>query len=84
MFAFARPHEGEAAVAIVGRFFAAFGSSAPVGRAWAATRVTLPPAWADRRFRDGLTGQVLTAAGPSLDLSAVLNVLPVALLESLS
>ncbi len=84
VFAFARTHEGEAAVAIVGRFFAAFGSSAPVGRAWADTRVTLPPAWADRRFRDGLTGQVLTAAGPSLDLSAVLNVLPVALLESLS
>jgi (1->4)-alpha-D-glucan 1-alpha-D-glucosylmutase len=87
VFSFARSDGDQAVIAVAGRFFATLRAShptgpAPIGAAWGDTTLLLPAAVTRRRFRDALTGQILTADGDSLSVAAAFNHLPVALLET--
>ena len=82
--AFARMHEGEAVVAVAGRFFTRLG----VGREgplrltredWGDTALALEGAGGGR-FRDMLTGREFDASGGALEVGRLLSPLPVALL----
>ena len=84
--AFARTDEtGHAAIAIAPRLTLTLldGARAPVvsGERWADTAVTLPEGLAARHFRNVLTDERL-AGGETLPLAAMLDILPVALLEA--
>jgi (1->4)-alpha-D-glucan 1-alpha-D-glucosylmutase len=82
VLAFARVDDGEAAIAIVGRFFAKLGAARPTGSAWGDTTVGIPTSLAGRRFRDALTGRIFTPKDDFLSLALVLEQLPTALLET--
>lgn len=84
VFAFARAEGDQAVLAIAGRLFATLGAASPLGQAWGDTRVALPAALSGRRFRDGLTGRLVSAGGDTLPLASVFEHLPVALLETVS
>jgi (1->4)-alpha-D-glucan 1-alpha-D-glucosylmutase len=84
VFAFARIDGDEAALAVVGRFFTAWGAARPLGDTWGDARLALPAALSGRRFRDGLTGRTFEADGDSLSLASIFACLPVALLETMS
>ncbi|HEX8335715.1 MAG TPA: malto-oligosyltrehalose synthase, partial [Pyrinomonadaceae bacterium] len=86
--AFARAHEGEAAVVVASRFFTRLG----VGRegalslkseAWADTTLHLE-GFEGGRYRDVLTGREFEARGGALDVAGILSPLPVALLARVS
>jgi (1->4)-alpha-D-glucan 1-alpha-D-glucosylmutase len=87
--AFARTLDDEAILVAVPRLVVRLvgGSErAPMGPdVWEATRLLLPPSLAGRRYRNLLTGEVLTADGADgttgLTLAAALADFPVALLE---
>ena len=83
VFSFTRTDGSGAAIAVVGRFFATLGAARPTGTVWSDTTLTLPPAVTGRRFRDALTGRILTVEGDSLPLATVFQDLPVALLETI-
>jgi len=80
---FARVDGGAAVIAVVGRFFARLRGPRPTGAVWGETQLALPPALAGRSWRDTLTGKTLPAppGGGWLDLAAIFQTLPVALLE---
>jgi (1->4)-alpha-D-glucan 1-alpha-D-glucosylmutase len=81
VLAFARAHEGRAAVAVAGRHFLKFDPTTPLGPRWEDTKVLLPPALAGRRWWDALSGRVIGADAGALPLAEVLAHLPVALLQ---
>jgi (1->4)-alpha-D-glucan 1-alpha-D-glucosylmutase len=88
VFAFARLHRDETAIAIVPRLVAGLTRDAftpPLGPAvWGQTRVILP-ADAAVTYRNVLTGEVVTSRHdgdvPSVLMAEVMNELPIALLE---
>jgi (1->4)-alpha-D-glucan 1-alpha-D-glucosylmutase len=83
--AFARVHQDQALVAVVGRRFTRLGQGAalPVGPVWEDTRVVLPTALARRPFRDVLTDSAVAAGdNRTLPLREALAHLPVALLST--
>jgi (1->4)-alpha-D-glucan 1-alpha-D-glucosylmutase len=87
VFAFARVHDGAAALTVVPRWCAALAAdgSAPVGSGtWGDTRLVLPPELAALRFHDQLTGLdrgvAPAGSGSALPVADVLAVAPVALL----
>jgi (1->4)-alpha-D-glucan 1-alpha-D-glucosylmutase len=84
VFAFARSEGQEAALAVAGQFFATLGAARPTGSAWGDCRLMLPAELTGRRFRDALTGRVLSAEGDSLPIASVFEHLPVALVETVS
>ncbi|MET0624455.1 MAG: malto-oligosyltrehalose synthase, partial [Pyrinomonadaceae bacterium] len=82
--AFARSLDGEAVVAVAGRFFTRLGVGREgrlrLGReAWGDTTLSLEGV-EGRRFRDVLTGREFDADGGALPLAELLSPLPVALL----
>jgi (1->4)-alpha-D-glucan 1-alpha-D-glucosylmutase len=85
---FLREKDDHAVVALTGRFFTRLGDGvrSPVGRPWADTVVTLPPAWQGRSLRDAFTGETWRPAdndGGAIDLSRAFAHLPVTMLEVL-
>ena len=85
-FAFARRHEQHAAVAIVPRLLTRLAPSAgesPLGAdVWGDTTVELPGEFADRRWTNALTGEIVHAADGKLTVAAACAQFPVALLTS--
>jgi (1->4)-alpha-D-glucan 1-alpha-D-glucosylmutase len=81
--AFARVEGDAAVVTVVGRFFSRLRGPRPTGAAWGENQLVLPPALGGRPWRDTLTGQPVPTASRDgrLDLAAVFQTLPVALLE---
>jgi (1->4)-alpha-D-glucan 1-alpha-D-glucosylmutase len=86
VLAFARSHEGEVAIVVVGRRLARLigdsGHPTPAAEAWGATAVLLPPAWRDLHLIDELHGAHLAAEDGRLPLAGLLTRLPVSLLSS--
>jgi (1->4)-alpha-D-glucan 1-alpha-D-glucosylmutase len=91
LVAYARRGEGRSAIVIAPRLVSGLmgedGTRMPLGEAWESTNLVIPTdlgtGWSDR-----LTGKVVKArgslSGRSIPLAGVLDVLPVALLESAS
>jgi (1->4)-alpha-D-glucan 1-alpha-D-glucosylmutase len=88
--AFARRHEGAAAVVVAPRLLTRLASGGdllkPVGDVWAGSRLPVPFAAPGARLRNAFTGEELTVeesdGGPSLPLDRVLGSFPVALLHT--
>jgi (1->4)-alpha-D-glucan 1-alpha-D-glucosylmutase len=80
VIAFARLHEGTAAIAVTGRHYAKLPGVDPVGATWEDTKLMLPGSLAGRAWRDVLTDRSLGADSGALPLGEVLAHLPVALL----
>jgi (1->4)-alpha-D-glucan 1-alpha-D-glucosylmutase len=88
VFAFARTMAGAASITVVGRLLASAtaGRALPLGEAgWAETRLPLPRSLPPGRYREVLTGCLITAdpaeSTPALRLPQAFANLPVAILE---
>ncbi|HKG27070.1 MAG TPA: hypothetical protein VKB09_15580, partial [Thermomicrobiales bacterium] len=81
--AFARRLERQEVVVAVPRLTIALTrgeEAAPLGEAWGDTRLALPDAADDARYRDAFTGEVVVARDAQLRLADVFAALPAALL----
>jgi (1->4)-alpha-D-glucan 1-alpha-D-glucosylmutase len=85
VLAFARSHEGEVAIVIVGRRLARLigdsGHPAPAAHAWGDTAVVLPPTWRGLHLTDELHGTHPAPEDGRLPLAGLLTPLPVSLLS---
>jgi len=79
VFAFARPHAGEAAIVIVPRLTCGLGGT-PLGEAWGDTRLSLPQGISSGTWTCRLSGQRVRVRDGAIVLSEALAVLPVAVL----
>jgi len=90
LVAFARRHEDEWAIVVAPRLYATLAASAglaigdaPVGDVWKGTTVTLPEG-APKEWSQVIATGCVSAANGTLDIAAVLNGLPIAMLSAKS
>lgn len=82
VFAFARSHEANAVVAVIGRHLTNAGPAPGQKGPWQDTMLALPQELASSRLHDVLTGHTVSVDDGALSLEQVFRSLPFALLET--